>query len=323
MKVAKPFKFLTFGVQMEIFAVIIPARNAASTLERSVRSAWDALPSQSRLLIVENGSVDDTLLVARRLSATLKGVSVLQSNPGKIQALLTGISSLPERKPFACIDADVIVDPPAFGILLNELEQHPALMAVGGNPRLPGEYSVDSPLAYLNLSALFPESKVVVDTSYGFAEASRYPQPNMDPQREVRLKPCFHGRIYCIRHKGCIPDTAPRRNLGDDDYWGRHIIHTYGPGSIRNRYDAVAVFEPRKTPEESIAYRGRIAHQIRVLEEEYPEFEYLTDAFQTYRDSEYISKLPPNIMRLFEAERLMDQTAGKKQDDFPWHGTII
>jgi dolichyl-phosphate beta-glucosyltransferase len=62
-----------------VLSVVMPAHNEAAYLESAVREVHDGLSARGHdleVLVVENGSTDDTLGVARRLAGTLSDVRV-------------------------------------------------------------------------------------------------------------------------------------------------------------------------------------------------------------------------------------------------------
>lgn len=79
--------------------VIIPAYNEALRLPSTINTTVDYLRAQnwsSRIVVVDNGSVDDTPNVVRGLSATTRGVPISLigcSRPGKGAAVRRGILS--------------------------------------------------------------------------------------------------------------------------------------------------------------------------------------------------------------------------------------
>lgn len=74
------------------FSIVIPAYNASDTLERSVNSIQKLLPIASvEILIIENGSTDETLILAKRLEDRYNNVKVFQSLMGVSNARNLGI----------------------------------------------------------------------------------------------------------------------------------------------------------------------------------------------------------------------------------------
>ena len=98
-------------------SVIIPAHNEANrlpnTLEQVLRFL-DVQPFTSEVIVVENGSSDNTLAIARHFAEKYKRVRVLQSERGKGAAVKLGMLEAKGEYRFMC-DADLSM--PVDGIL--------------------------------------------------------------------------------------------------------------------------------------------------------------------------------------------------------------
>lgn len=76
------------------FTVIIPAYNCAEWLDRSVASAFSFLPAQTEVIVVDDGSTDETKVVLARLQGTHQALRVLrQHNQGLSAARNMGIAA--------------------------------------------------------------------------------------------------------------------------------------------------------------------------------------------------------------------------------------
>lgn len=109
---------------MTSVSVIIPAHNAALTLENSVKSAIDQTRPPSEIIIVENGSSDHTLLIAERLAEVHPSVTVMQSETGVSNARNLGIKSATSDY-IAFLDADDTYYTDALYTLGHFLDRHP------------------------------------------------------------------------------------------------------------------------------------------------------------------------------------------------------
>ena len=100
-----------------MISVIIPAHNAARTLERAVSSILTQdVPADVEILIVENGSTDDTLSLAYTLAEKSNHIRVLQSPPGVSEARNLGIEQA-KGDMIGWIDADDMYAPGALHAL--------------------------------------------------------------------------------------------------------------------------------------------------------------------------------------------------------------
>ena len=88
-------------------AVIVPCYRCADTLPRAVRSILDDAPSDLQLILVDDGSGDDTLSVCRALAAQDKRIRVLQRpNGGASAARNTGLDAVPDAEWVMFVDSD-------------------------------------------------------------------------------------------------------------------------------------------------------------------------------------------------------------------------
>lgn len=88
-------------------AVVVPCYRCADTLPRAVHSILDGAPSNLQLILVDDGSGDDTLSVCRALAAQDKRIRVLQRpNGGASAARNTGLDAVPNVDWLMFADAD-------------------------------------------------------------------------------------------------------------------------------------------------------------------------------------------------------------------------
>lgn len=88
-------------------AVIVPCYRCADTLPRAVHSILDDAPSDLQIILVDDGSGDDTLSVCRALAAQDKRVHVLQRpNGGASAARNTGLDAVPDAEWVMFVDSD-------------------------------------------------------------------------------------------------------------------------------------------------------------------------------------------------------------------------
>ena len=88
-------------------AVIVPCYRCADTLPRAVHSILDDAPSDLQLILVDDGSGDDTLSVCRALAAQDKRIRVLQRpNGGASAARNTGLDAVPDAEWVMFVDSD-------------------------------------------------------------------------------------------------------------------------------------------------------------------------------------------------------------------------
>src|SRR5260221_13860612 len=90
----------------ELVSVIIPAYNAQATLDETLNSVRSQTHRNLEIVVVDDGSTDDTAIVAQRHSAVDSRVHIIrQDNAGVAAARNAGIAATSGRY-VAPIDAD-------------------------------------------------------------------------------------------------------------------------------------------------------------------------------------------------------------------------
>ena len=114
-------------------AVIVPAFNEAVGIERSVRSLAASAYPDLEILVVDDGSTDDTARLVESLALD-RVTLVRQDNAGKAAALSTGIR-LATAEVLVMVDGDTIFEPDTVERLVAPLAD-PAVGAVSGNTKV-------------------------------------------------------------------------------------------------------------------------------------------------------------------------------------------
>ncbi|WP_375401977.1 glycosyltransferase family 2 protein [uncultured Sphingomonas sp.] len=115
--------------------VLIPAYNVAPTIESAVRSILDQTVRDIRVIVVDDGSTDDTAAIVARLAAEDDRITVLrQANGGIVDALNNGLA-LCDAELIARHDGDDLAYPDRFEKQTAYLDAHPDCIAVGANAR--------------------------------------------------------------------------------------------------------------------------------------------------------------------------------------------
>jgi cellulose synthase/poly-beta-1,6-N-acetylglucosamine synthase-like glycosyltransferase len=120
-------------------AVLIPAYNEEKVIERTVRAALNSDYANLRVVVIDDGSRDRTLEVAReafsREEADGRVLIVTKANAGKAAALNYGIEHIEDAELFVGIDADTII----AGDAISRLVPHfinPKVGAIAGNAKV-------------------------------------------------------------------------------------------------------------------------------------------------------------------------------------------
>ena len=121
-------------------AVLIPAYNEEKVIERTIRSALRSSYRNLRIIVIDDGSRDRTLEVARnsfpREEAAGRLVILTKQNSGKAAALNFGLQRLREDEElFVGIDADTVIARDAISLLVPHFV-NPKIGAVAGNAKV-------------------------------------------------------------------------------------------------------------------------------------------------------------------------------------------
>jgi len=120
-------------------AVLIPAYNEEKVIERTVRAALNSNYPNLRVIVIDDGSCDRTLEVARRAfapeAARGKVLILGKPNSGKADALNFGIEHIGDAEIFVGIDADTIIAPDAISRLVPHFI-NPKVGAMAGNAKV-------------------------------------------------------------------------------------------------------------------------------------------------------------------------------------------
>src|ERR1700722_16272726 len=120
-------------------AVLIPAYNEEKVIVRTVRAALNSDYRNLRVIVIDDGSTDQTLDVARaafaREEAAGEGLILTKPNSGKAKALNYGIEHIEDAELFVGIDADTIIASDAIARLVPHFI-NPKVGAIAGNAKV-------------------------------------------------------------------------------------------------------------------------------------------------------------------------------------------
>jgi peptidoglycan-N-acetylglucosamine deacetylase len=120
-------------------AVLIPAYNEEKVIVRTVRAALNSNYPSLRVIVIDDGSRDRTLEVARaafvREEAAGRVLILTKPNAGKAEALNYGIEHIEDAELFVGIDADTIIASDAISRLVPHFI-NPKVGAIAGNAKV-------------------------------------------------------------------------------------------------------------------------------------------------------------------------------------------
>jgi cellulose synthase/poly-beta-1,6-N-acetylglucosamine synthase-like glycosyltransferase/spore germination protein YaaH/peptidoglycan/xylan/chitin deacetylase (PgdA/CDA1 family) len=134
--VGKPAEVASYRPKV---AVLIPAYNEEKVIERTIRAALNSNYPNLFVIVIDDGSKDRTLEVARQAfaaeAAAGKVLILGKHNSGKAEALNYGIEHIGEAEIFVGIDADTIIAPDAISRLVPHFI-NPKVGAMAGNAKV-------------------------------------------------------------------------------------------------------------------------------------------------------------------------------------------
>lgn len=123
------------ATQETVVDVLIPAFNAAKTIRSAVESIQRQTVRDIRIVVVDDGSTDDTAAIVTAMARTDPRIHVLtKPNGGVVDTLNFGLRFC-RSKILARHDADDLAAPERFAKQLAYLQSHPDCVAVGGAAR--------------------------------------------------------------------------------------------------------------------------------------------------------------------------------------------
>jgi len=120
-------------------AVLIPAYNEEKVIERTIQGALDCDYPNMCVIVIDDGSKDRTLEIARRTFAPEvadgRVLILTKPNGGKAEALNYGLEHIGDAELFVGIDADTIIAPDAIARMVPHF-LNPKVAAVAGNAKV-------------------------------------------------------------------------------------------------------------------------------------------------------------------------------------------
>lgn len=113
-------------------SVLIPAYNVARFIEGSLASVQSQTMGDFQIIVVDDGSTDETLSIVERLTRNDPRIRIVRSSSrgGHVKALNLGLQEC--KAPYiARIDADDVAAPERFQKQLDFLQSHPDIAVVG------------------------------------------------------------------------------------------------------------------------------------------------------------------------------------------------
>ncbi|MGM9992184.1 MAG: glycosyltransferase [Candidatus Bruticola sp.] len=130
-------RFLYYNaVKAPLISCLMPIYNCAATLEHAVQSIKKQTFKSWELILVDDGSTDATLEIARNLAAADPRIRVFSLKHSGITAVLNFAFSQSRARFIARMDGDDISHPERFAKQMLYLSKHPEVAAVGCKVRI-------------------------------------------------------------------------------------------------------------------------------------------------------------------------------------------
>lgn len=117
-----------------LVSIVIPAFNEEKVIRDTIQSALALTYPQKEIIVVDDGSTDSTLKIARETAISKPVTVVSKPNGGKWSALNKGVESA-RGEIIVCIDADTRLDKDAIEPMLRHFND-PKVAAVAGNVKV-------------------------------------------------------------------------------------------------------------------------------------------------------------------------------------------
>ncbi len=108
-------------------SVIVPVKNAESTIERTLRSVFGSTVPPGEVLVIDDGCTDGTLEIVRRFPVRIE----TSGTPGGVAAARNRGAELAAFPVLFFVDADVVLEPGALAAAATAMEDRSLSVAVG------------------------------------------------------------------------------------------------------------------------------------------------------------------------------------------------
>ncbi len=128
---------VTLNLRMPEISVVVPAYNAARYLAQTLESLCAQTLRSWELIVVDDGSSDDTMVIARQFALRDERISFRQQpNAGVAAARNAGLfAASPDAWAIMFLDADDVLEPNALAALSAALRAHPSAVGAHGQVR--------------------------------------------------------------------------------------------------------------------------------------------------------------------------------------------
>ncbi len=236
------------------YTAVIPARNAAATIEKCINALRAAQPRPSRIIVYDDASTDSTAARARAL-----GAEVIAGPPGPLgpATARNAASANVETDVILFVDSDVQVEVNAAALLLQTLDERPDVAAAFGSYGA-RQHAPNVAARYANLRHHYVHQNGAgaAETFWtGLGAVRRTAFVDVGGFNEAYSKPCMEDIDlgYRLRQHGwqirLVPEAQGAhlknwtlRQLWHDDVftralpWSRMLVANAGKSSLNTTY---------------------------------------------------------------------------------------
>ncbi|WP_225048058.1 glycosyltransferase [Lacticaseibacillus kribbianus] len=213
--------------------VIIPAYNEEKDIAKCVRSVFANAYPNKQVIVVDDGSTDNTAAILDGLAADLPGLTVVhQANAGKAHALNNAIANHAVHEIVMALDGDSALGPTALAAMVAHFEADPKLIAAATHVVIESAHSAveyAQKLEYL-IGNKYKEAEPTLNLEYivgGVGSTFRktallavggYSTDSITEDIDLSMKLIHHfgNRRYHIDYTDDVPCYTPAaHNFGD------------------------------------------------------------------------------------------------------------
>jgi glycosyltransferase involved in cell wall biosynthesis len=212
---------------MPRLSVLIPARNAAGTIESALRSTLRALPDDAEVLVLDDASSDGTAELVRGIGDRRVVLTVAPENLGVARGLALLLDQA-GGEVVARMDADDVCLPGRFRAQLAALDRGADLVfstfqVIGAGlklPALPIPFGPEAGRLALLLDCPYPHSTALARREH-LLDVGGY-RPSVAEDYDLWLRAAAHGsRIVRLGRPGILLRVSATQLTADPAYRGR------------------------------------------------------------------------------------------------------
>ena len=315
------------GNKLNTLTIGVPVHNEEQSLPQFYETLVNAINRLPRYVDVEvvfcvNGCTDESEEILREktnASGRMAKMSVIESNPGKMNAQMAIVENREFDGPIAFCDADILMKPTTLQALHRELEEHDRTQ-----------------VAYARVLPFYENDEASRNSAFTELLFAHYNYRHLQPERKY-----FHGRAFMMRDSSMLEhmnDDLEARvervrreespwyvtHLGlekgpliDDIFLSRMVVAEHGTDAIKKVDGAEILFHPPSSVEDYARVIERTQAEIKRLDLLYPEHDDLQETVfrREFRDVSQRSLIPEGERKKLQLLRDMEAAIKQRVDD--------